>query len=134
VSQDPEELEAALTPMYPATEGLTQLRLRMLIGLALGEPGGTTVRDWLPAEVQRSLQLPALRDALELLHRPPRDHDHTQLLTGHHPAQRRLAFEELLAHQLSLRLRKLRTAADPGLPLHDQGGLAARLLSVLPFS
>jgi ATP-dependent DNA helicase RecG len=134
VSQEPAALEDCLTPMYPATEGLTQPRLRMLIGQALGEGGRSiAVRDWLPADVQRSLQLPALRDALELLHRPPREQDHTELLTGHHPAQRRLAFEELLAHQLSLRLRKLRTAADPGLPLADGEGLAARLLAALPF-
>jgi ATP-dependent DNA helicase RecG len=135
VSQEPEALEEALTPMYPATEGLTQPRLRMLISQALGEAGGpVAVRDWLPPQVQSDLQLPALRDALERLHRPPRDQDHTQLLTGHHPAQRRLAFEELLAHQLSLRLRKLRTAADPGLPLHDPDGLQARLLAALPFT
>ncbi|HTV77877.1 MAG TPA: ATP-dependent DNA helicase RecG [Steroidobacteraceae bacterium] len=133
VREDPEALEEALTPMYPATEGLTQLRLRMLIGLALGDPGSTTVRDWLPPQVQRSLALPPLREALELLHRPARSADHTQLLTGHHPAQRRLAFEELLAHQLSLRLRKLRTAADPGLALKDDAGLAERLLAALPF-
>ena len=133
VSPETEALEESLTPMYPATEGLTQLRLRMLIGQALGEPGHVAVHDWLPPEVQRSLQLPALRDALELLHRPPRAEDHTQLLTGRHPAQRRLAFEELLAHQLSLRLRKLRTAADPGLPLHDPDELQTRLLAALPF-
>ena len=134
VSQDPEGLEESLTPMYPATEGLTQPRLRMLIGQALGEPGGKiAVSDWIPAPVQRDLKLPALRDALELLHRPPRDQDHTELLTGHHPAQRRLAFEELLAHQLSLRLRKLRTAADSGLPLHDAAGLEGRLRAALPF-
>jgi ATP-dependent DNA helicase RecG len=134
VSAESEALEESLTPMYPATEGLTQPRLRMLIGQALGETGGAlAVRDWLPPEVQRSLQLPPLREALELLHRPPREEDHTQLLTGRHPAQRRLAFEELLAHQLSLRLRKLRTAADPGLPLKDPADLAARLLAVLPF-
>jgi ATP-dependent DNA helicase RecG len=134
VSQEPEELEESLTPMYPATEGVTQPRLRMLIGQALGEPGGAVaVRDWLPAEVQGALKMPVLRDALELLHRPPRTQDHTELLTGHHPAQRRLAFEELLAHQLSLRLRKLRTTADPGLPLRDPDDLAARLLAALPF-
>ncbi len=134
VSPETETLEESLTPMYPATEGLTQPRLRMLIGQALGESGGAlTVRDWLPPEVQHSLQLPLLGAALELLHRPPRDEDHTQLLTGRHPAQRRLAFEELLAHQLSLRLRKLRTAAEPGLPLHDPGALQTRLLAVLPF-
>jgi ATP-dependent DNA helicase RecG len=134
VDHSPVPLAESLTPMYPATEGLTQPRLRMLIDQALGEPGGrVAVRDWLPSEVQRSLNLPALRDALELLHRPPQHLDHTQLLTGRHPAQRRLAFEELLAHQLSLRLRKLRTAIDPGLPLYDHGELRTRLLAALPF-
>ena len=134
-NHESDALEESLTPMYPATEGLTQPRLRMLIAQALGTGGGTlSVRDWLPEKVQRALQLPALREALELLHRPPREQDHSQLLTGRHPAQRRLAFEELLAHQLSLRLRKLRTASDPGLPLTDSQGLAARLLAALPFT
>ena len=35
--------------MYPATEGLTQLRLRMLIAQALGELDTAAVRDWIPA-------------------------------------------------------------------------------------
>jgi ATP-dependent DNA helicase RecG len=135
VAQEPEALAEALTPMYPATEGLTQPRLRMLIGQALGEPGHpVAVRDWLPAEVQRSLKLPALQEALEQLHRPARDQDHSRLLTGRHPAQRRLAFEELLAHQLSLRLRKLRGARDAGVPLHDALGQSSLLLAALPFT
>ena len=50
------------------------------------------------------LELPSLLDALAMMHRPPRDAHLGELLSGHHPAQRRLAFEELLAHQLSLRL------------------------------
>ena len=134
VTPGPQALDESLTPMYPATEGVTQPRLRMLIGQALGEPGTPiAVRDWLPAEVERSLRLPPLRAALELLHRPSRDEDHGALLAGRHPAQRRLAFEELLAHQLSLRLRKLRGAADPGVPLADERQVRARLLAALPF-
>src|SRR5580658_6793853 len=78
VDHSPTPLAESLTPMYPATEGLTQPRLRMLIDQALGEPGRVAVRDWLPNEVQRSLHLPALRDALELLHRPPQHLDHTR--------------------------------------------------------
>jgi ATP-dependent DNA helicase RecG len=134
VGAEADALEESLTPMYPATEGLTQVRLRLLIDQALGPPGHpTAVHDWLPAAVRGALPMPDLRAALELLHRPPREQDHAELLTGHHPAQRRLAFEELLAHQLSLRLRKLRTAADPGLPLTDPGGVGKRLLAALPF-
>jgi ATP-dependent DNA helicase RecG len=55
------------------------------------------------------------------------------LLEWRHPAQRRLAFEELLAHQLSLKLLRQRIQRDPGWPLPSDGQLKARLLSALPF-
>ena len=48
------------------------------------------------------LDLPTLREALEFVHRPPVGTSLESLAVGRHPAQRRLAFEELLAHQLSL--------------------------------
>jgi len=42
----------------------------------------------------------SLSEALSYVHRPPPDADQNLLLDGKHPAQRRLVFEELLAHQL----------------------------------
>ncbi|HTY50795.1 MAG TPA: ATP-dependent DNA helicase RecG [Steroidobacteraceae bacterium] len=128
--------EQTLTPIYPGTEGVAQARLRSLIGQALGElPGGRGergVRDWMPPEVLAPLALPSLREALEFVHRPPRD-ARVEELDGRHPAQRRLAFEELLAHHLSLTLRKRALTADPAEPLTDAAGLCARLLAALPF-
>src|SRR4029079_1477507 len=47
---------------------------------------------------------------------------------------RRLAFEELLAHQLSLRLLRQSIKADPAEPLRDAAGTEKRLLTSLPFS
>jgi ATP-dependent DNA helicase RecG len=55
------------------------------------------------------------------------------LLSWRHPAQRRLAFEELLAHQLSLKLLRRRIQSEPGWPLTAAGKLKADLLAALPF-
>jgi ATP-dependent DNA helicase RecG len=101
-------LEEVLTPIYPTTEGVPQARLRSLIELALKEAERSGVRDWIPPAMLADLALPSLVDALTMMHRPPRDAHLPELLSGHHPAQRRLAFEELLAHQLSLRLCRTR--------------------------
>ncbi|MGD9599651.1 MAG: ATP-dependent DNA helicase RecG [Steroidobacteraceae bacterium] len=126
-------LEETLTPIYPTTEGVAQVRLRALIGQALGELHTAGVRDWLPAGVLASLKLPALARALEYVHRPPRDARLDVLAAGRHPAQRRLAFEELLAHHLALTLVKRTVQAAPAVALADAAGLEAQLLAALPF-
>ena len=122
-----------LTPIYPGTEGLTQGRLRQMVRLALAETVARDLPDWLPAAVLGDARLPSLKDALEYVHQPPADAPVDQLLAGRHPAQRRLAFEEMLAHQLSLRLLRQRIQQDPGWPLASPGELKSRLLASLPF-
>jgi ATP-dependent DNA helicase RecG len=128
--QAPEE---HLTPIYPATEGVTQGRLRLLVGLALDQSGAEDPEDWLPPALLADSRLPSLRDALRYVHRPPADAPVELLLSWRHPAQRRLAFEELLAHQLSLKLLRQRIQSDPGWPLRSTGTLKAGLLAALPF-
>ncbi len=127
-------LEEVLTPIYPTTEGVPQARLRSLIDLALREAESAGVRDWIPPELLARLELPSLVDALSMMHRPPRDAHLPELLSGRHPAQRRLAFEELLAHQLSLRMLRQTIKADPAEPLHDPAGRETQLLKSLPFA
>jgi ATP-dependent DNA helicase RecG len=122
-----------LTPIYPATEGVTQGRLRMLVNMALDQTSGSDLQDWLPPKVLADADMPALRDALVYVHRPPADAPVNQLLEWRHPAQRRLAFEELVAHQLSLKLLRRRIQSDPGWPLSTDGSLRAGLLAALPF-
>ncbi len=125
--------EDHLTPIYPATEGVTQGRLRMLVNMALDQTSANDLEDWLPPVVLGDSDLPSLREALIYVHRPPSDAPVEQLLEWRHPAQRRLAFEELLAHQLSLKLLRQRIQSDPGWPLITDGSLKAGLLSALPF-
>jgi ATP-dependent DNA helicase RecG len=125
-------LPESLTPIYPATEGVQQGRLRRLTEQALAATANGALSDWLPDTVLTELRWPALRDALSYVHRPPPDANLGQLEARRTPAQRRLAFEELLAHQLSLKLLRREIRNDPALPLHSER-LVQRLLASLPF-
>lgn len=108
----PLPLEQTLTPIYPATEGLTQPRLRSLAQQALTWLDQHPLRELLPETVRRRLNQCTLADALRYLHQPPVGANVQQLLEGEHPYQQRLAFEELLAHHLSLLLLRRETQAD----------------------
>jgi ATP-dependent DNA helicase RecG len=126
-------LEETLTPVYPLTEGVPQGRLRALIAEALRELDSAAVRDWIPPHMIEPLGLPPLKDALSYMHRPPREAELAELAAGRHPAQRRLAFEELLAHHLSLKLLKRAAKTEPAVALDDGEGLEARFIAGLPF-
>jgi len=100
-------VEQALTPIYPTTEGFHQLSWRDLIAQALQRLGKEGALDeLLPSDLLSSFDLPSLSDAIRLLHRPPPELAKALMSEEGHPAQHRLAFEELLAHQLSMRLMR----------------------------
>ena len=93
------EMADALTPVYPATEGISQSRYRALAAQALAMLETSPLADLLESKEDYNLN-----DALRFLHRPPPNADTDRLMAGNHPVQARLAFEELIAHQLSLRI------------------------------
>lgn len=133
---DPDQavpVETHLTPLYPTTEGLHQLSLRRLSDQALGLLRSHPPTELLPEESLRELCFVPLEQALRLVHRPPPDASTQTLEAGTHPAQQRLAFEELLAHHLSLRLLRARTRRQAAPPLDGDGTLRRRLLDTLPF-
>ena len=136
LSGDDEALEARLTPVYPATEGLAQPRLRKLTeqALILLKEDTAGLSELLPGPLLAALKLPALADALVYVHRPPPDAAVLALQNGRHPAQKRLAFEELLAHQLSLLNLRRELRAQPAPALARDNALTARYLNSLPFS
>ncbi|MEY3466067.1 MAG: ATP-dependent DNA helicase RecG [Steroidobacteraceae bacterium] len=127
-------LEATLTPVYPTTEGVSQGRLRALVRQALTELDTAGVRDWLPADVLAPLGLPALREALRYVHNPPLDAELEELDAGRHPTQRRLAFEELLTHQIVMRRLRQTARVDAATALLDPQGLARRFIAGLPYA
>jgi len=116
--EPPPPVDQTLTPIYPTTEGLTQQRLRQLSQQTLSLLGPRSLPDWLPDELARDYHLGPLDEAIRYLHQPPADADVDELAEGQHWAQHRLAFEELLTHQLSQqRLREsMRSLRAPVLP------------------
>jgi len=131
---NPEPLEERLTPIYPLTEGQTQGRLRAAVNRALARLAASPADDLLPAGVVAQLQLPSLHAALEFVHHPPVGVSLAGLAAGTHPAQRRLAFEELLAHQLALAQLKQSTQREAAPVLREESGLAARFIAALPYA
>lgn len=122
-----------LTPVYPVTEGLQQPRLRKLVEQVLQKTGQDTLADLLPTSLLPPQLDIALRDALQYLHLPPVDAPVAQLQEGQHPAQQRLAFEEMVAHHLSLLRLRQQQKREPGIALTPDIGLQQRFLSALPF-
>jgi len=131
---DTQAVRDVLTPIYPVTEGVQQGRLRNLTAQALAAVGDGELPDLLPPDIVRELALPPLGEALQFVHRPPPDAELAELEAGRHPAQRRLAFEELLAHQLSLRELRSAIRRDPAWPVAAAHALADRLLGGAGFT
>ncbi|MFT3755038.1 MAG: ATP-dependent DNA helicase RecG [Pseudoxanthomonas sp.] len=126
-------LGAQLDPVYPAIEGIGPATLRKLIAQALDRLPDEAALELLPPQLLSELQLPSLRDALLAMHRPARDADLAALAAGTHPAQRRLALEELLAHHLSLRRQRIAMQQHRAPALKGKGSLAKQLRAALPF-
>ena len=124
-------VEESLHPIYPTTEGISQKVWYGLTGQALDYLD--KLPDLLPEALARAHGLPTLHEALRLVHRPPPDIAPAELLQGRHPAQRRLAFEELLAHHLSLARLRQRKQAVAAPPLPGEPALARAFLEALPF-
>jgi ATP-dependent DNA helicase RecG len=126
-------VDERLTPVYPTTEGLGPRRLATVIAKALQHLPTDDRLELIPEDVGRPLGLTSLRDALLYVHRPPPDVDLRQLGEGAHPAQKRLAFEELLTQHLTLRRMRAAVKERKAPALKNAGLLRERLLASLPF-
>jgi len=123
-----------LTPVYPATEGVTQQRYRKLVGQVLDMMAhGLVLQDFLGGIVRAPQLAYGLNDAVKLMHRPPPDADIDKLLEGTHAAQARLAFEELLAHHTSMRLVREEIAGLISWPMQAPGDAYSELRDNLGF-
>jgi ATP-dependent DNA helicase RecG len=132
-----------VVPIYPETEGLTNRQFRKLIGFVLDElkksqlqldprAQGYIPSDRLPIWLKQKYELIDRLDALEKVHRPPKDatQDFTNLKS---PAHRRLIFEEFFWLELWLASRKEGVAREPGLKFERRLELVNKLKESLPF-
>ncbi|MDH3907675.1 MAG: ATP-dependent DNA helicase RecG [Gammaproteobacteria bacterium] len=123
----------SLTPIYPGTEGVQQGRLRNLTDQALRAMLEEPPPELLPRSVTDKLGMPSLVDAIRYLHRPPPDANVAQMQEGRHPCQQRLAFEELLAHYLSLRNLRALAATEGAFALKHGQEQVDKFIADLPF-
>ena len=129
-----EPVADSLTPIYPSAEGIQQGRLRNVISQALKLlEQAKDLADYLPKSLIDEFGLPSLIESIQLIHSPPLDANMDWSETGGHPGQRRLAFEELLAHRLCMRQFKLRSEAQIAPQLRMNNELASAFLDSLPF-
>jgi ATP-dependent DNA helicase RecG len=122
-----------LTPVYPKAEGITADRIAAAVRAAIKELPASEELELLPLEILARLSWPALKPALSYVHAPPPDADTAALEERRHPSQRRLAGEELLAHQLSMQLKRNRIKSERAPVLSGGALLAKQLLAGLGF-
>ena len=133
IGSDHAVVDELLSPIYPTTEGLGPKRLAGVIGKALALLPSAAQLELIPPELCAQHGLTSLRDALLYVHRPPPDARLDQLVLGRHPAQQRLAFEELLTQHLSLRRMREAVRRRRAPKLGGDGELRRRLLRSLSF-
>ncbi|MES2502548.1 MAG: ATP-dependent DNA helicase RecG [Pseudomonadota bacterium] len=124
------EVAETLTPIYPTTAGLTQPNIRKAIALALKQDALT---ETLPAGVYKAFNLPSFAASIQALHHPTPDANLADLENHSTPEWRRLAFDELLAQQLSMRKHyaKRRSINAPAIAISKT--LTHQMLENLPF-
>ena len=130
---NPGPLEQSLTPIYPVTEGITQARLRNLAlqVLAIMEQGKVLKP---LGQDYTALSGTDINSAVKFLHSPPPGVNIEALRTGMHPSQQRLAFEELLAHHLTLRLIRRESQKLKGRKFSQPKQLYQQLIAGLGFT
>jgi ATP-dependent DNA helicase RecG len=133
-ANDPLPVDEQLTPVYPTTEGIQQTGFRKLTQQALGLLSQTNLlEEYLPNSIRQAYALNDLIQAVQYVHRPPADAPKVQLEAGLHAHQQRLAFEELLAHQLSLRQLRASLQHHLSQSLPKPVDLIDKFLESLPF-
>lgn len=124
-------LENALTPVYPTVSGLGQTTWRNLCQQALKMLHKAPPEDLLAGITDDQI---TLHEAIGFLHNPPAGAALTDIQQGLHPAQLRLAREELIAHQLTVQGVRDRERRHPAPRIAGFSSLSEQFLKQLPFS
>ncbi|MCZ8080760.1 MAG: ATP-dependent DNA helicase RecG [Rhodobacteraceae bacterium] len=118
----------AFEPVYPLTAGVTQKLVAKAVAGALAR--APDLGEWIDGPLLAREGWPGWRAALLAAHGPQGAAD----LASTHPARQRLAYDELLAHQLTLALARATLRRQKGLPTVGTGVLQAQVLASLPYA
>lgn len=125
-----EEFEAFpnLEPVYPLTQGLTSKVLNKAMSQLI--PAIPELEEWQEPEWIKKNQWPPFHQALTSLHRPEELED----IKADGKARQRLAYDELLAKQLSLALVRRQLRAKKGRSIKGNGSIRNKIIEALPFA
>lgn len=115
-------------PIYPLTAGITAKTMAKAIDGALGI--SSDLSEWIDSAQKTKENFPDWKAALLAAHAP----GSAGALAADAPARRRLAYDELLAHQLTLALARQDRRGKPGRASSGDGALRAKVLKALPYS
>jgi ATP-dependent DNA helicase RecG len=128
LGKDDEGVEGGkVLAVYPATEGLSFKVIRGIIDAHL-DTLLPLLREYLPEDILRLAGVPALREAMRMVHRP-------QSIAEGAQGRARLAFEELLfVHILHRRANSLVREKRHGIAFENKRKLTSALKAALPFT
>jgi ATP-dependent DNA helicase RecG len=118
---------AIVQPIYRLTGGLTAPMLDRMMRAALVRC--PALPEWLDTGLQRQREWPGWQAAILAVHNPESEAD----LLPTTRARQRLAYDELLAHQLALALVREQNRRSGGRPNVGDGRLRNAALAVLPY-
>ncbi len=114
-------------PVYPLTEGVTQRAMRRAAAAARAR--APELAEWIDPALLLREGWPGWRAALEAAHAPQEQ----AALARDAPARRRLAYDELFAHQLAMALARAAQRRRPGRAVRGDGALRRRVRDALGF-
>ena len=125
----PEEAEGLpeFEPVYPLTAGVTQKLMARAVADALSR--APDLPEWIDPALLAREGWPSFREAVAQAHAPQGQGD----LAPTFPARERLAYDELLAHQVTLALARAARRRERGVPSAGNGALRRKVLSALPY-
>ena len=117
-----------IDPVYPLTAGIGPGVVAKAIAQALNSL--PDLPEWQNSDWIARQQWPPFSTALRQLHRP----NHLEPLSHESMERRRLAFDELLANQLTLALVRRHMRVHAGRAVVSAGTLAEKVVSALPYA
>ena len=114
-------------PVYPLTAGITQKTMFKATRAAVAMV--PKLAEWIDPQLIEKENWPDWHAALAKVHAPQSTTD----LGPHAPARTRLAYDELLAHQLTLALARAQVRRGKGRSSEATGVLQRAVLDVLPY-
>lgn len=125
--REEEPLPADFEPIYPLSAGLTQRMMSKATLAALERV--PEVDEWIDPQLLAARKWPAFHEALHQAHTPTSMKD----IAAESPARARLAYDEFLAHQMTLALVRREKRRQKGRPTKGDGRLRQAVLASLPW-